>query len=103
MNSDGTFDLSSLFDFNVQDVAKAAASKLGIDSAQGVVSAASKAISSSKNPDKQTPVVLEQNPIIQAAKNANSAFSKYSIAGISPLVIVGIGLGAFILIKALRK
>ena len=98
-------ELSSLFDFGFSDVAKAAAQKLGLGSAEDLVSTAGKGIQSLKkgSPDKQTPAVLESNPIIEAGREANSPFGGLSIGGISPVLLIGVGVGAFFILRGLRR
>ena len=99
MDEQGGFSLGGLFDYNVSDVAKAAASKLGLSTPEGAVKAIGSVVKGS--PDAQKPAALEKNPIIESGKAANGQ-GPMSIGGVSITAIALIGIGAFLVIRAMR-
>lgn len=92
---------TSIFNFDVNDLAKQAAKSLGLDSPEGIVKNIGKAYKSATgNNTKQTPPALEQSPIIEQAKAMDA---KFSVFGISPVILGAVALGAFLIFKAVRK
>lgn len=93
--------MDSFFNFSIEDIAKEAAKKLGLDSAQGIVKNASQVYKSATgNSTKQTPAALEKNPIIESAKAQDAPMQVF---GFSPIMIGAIAVGAFLVFRAIRK